>query len=296
MYYLVFSIFYLFSLLPLRVMYGISDLARVFLYYITPYRKKIVLSNLAIAFPEKTEEERKKIAWDFYRNFIDHFLETIKLLSARKAFLRAHFAIDNPEMLEDFFRQQRRCQLHLGHTFNWEYANNWFPYSSDFPFIVIYMPIASKIFDRLFHYIRTRTGAIQVPATNTRHRMLAFRNQLYLLALVADQAPGSPENAYWLNFFGKPAPFVRSPERGARSGNTPAVFVHFYKTARGKYRTKLLLASDQPAGLPEGELTIRYVRFLEWSIREQPALYLWTHRRWKHAWKEEYRRLMIGGK
>ena len=295
MYYIIYSLCYLFSLLPLWVMYRLSDLIRIFLFHITPYRKKVVLANLAIAFPEKTAAEQKKIAWDFYRNFIDHFLETIKLLSANKAFLEAHFAIDNPEMLEDYFHQRRRCQLHLGHSFNWEYANNWFPYASDFPFIVIYMPIANQMMDRLFLHLRTRTGAIEVAATNTRNRMLAFRHQLYLLALVADQAPGDPANAYWLNFFGKPTPFVRSPERGARSGNTPAVFVHFYKTARGKYRTKLILGSDQPAALPKGELTRQYVRFLEWSIREQPSLYLWTHKRWKYGWKGEYESLMVDG-
>mgnify|MGYP001601758223 FL=1 len=295
MYYIIYSLCYLFSLLPLWVMYRLSDLIRIFLFHITPYRKKVVLANLAIAFPEKTAAERKKIARDFYRNFIDHFLETIKLLSANKNFLKAHFTIDNPEMLEDYFHQRRRCQLHLGHTFNWEYANNWFPYASDFPFIVIYMPIANQMMDRLFLHLRTRTGAIEVAATNTRNRMLAFRHQLYLLALVADQAPGDPGNAYWLNFFGKPTPFVRSPERGARSGNTPAVFVHFYKTARGKYHVKLFPGSDQPAALPEGELTRRYVRFLEWSIREQPSLYLWTHKRWKYGWREEYESLMVNG-
>lgn len=290
MYYVVYSIFYLFSLLPLWVLYRISDFAHIFLYYIIPYRKKIVLANLAIAFPNKTEAERKQIAKDFYRNFIDHFLETLKLLSADKKFLQAHFTIDNPEIFEPYFREGRRCQLHLGHSFNWEYANNVFPCVSAYPFIVIYMPIGNRIFNRLLIHIRSRTGAILVPATDTRRQMLAFRHQPYMLTLVADQAPGSPENAYWLNFFGKPAPFVRSPERGARSGNTPAIFVHFYKISRGKYHAKLFLASDAPAGLPEGELTKRYVEFLEWSIREQPALYLWSHNRWKYE-----RKLMVDG-
>jgi KDO2-lipid IV(A) lauroyltransferase len=283
MYYVVYSICWLFSLLPLWVLYGLSDFIRIFLFYITPYRKKLVLSNLAIAFPEKTEAERKQIAKVFYRNFIDHFLETIKLLSADKAFLQSHFTIDNPDLLERFFLEGRRCQLLLGHSFNWEYANSWFPYASDYPFIVIYMPIGNKIFDRLFNHLRSRTGTILVSATDARKQMLAYRHQHYMLTLVADQAPGSPENAYWINFFGKPTPFVRSPERGARSGNTPVIFVHFYKVSRGKYHAKLLLGSDAPAGLPEGELTRRYVEFLEWSIREQPALYLWSHNRWKYG-------------
>ena len=36
-----------------------------------------------------------------------------------------------------------------------------------------------------------------------------------MLALVADQNPGNPANAFWFNFFGKAAPFVRAPESGA---------------------------------------------------------------------------------
>ena len=295
MYYVVYALAYLFSLLPLRALYGLSDFLRIFLYYIIPYRKKLVFSNLAIAFPEKTLAEREKIARDFYRNFIDHFLETLKLLSVNKKFLQKHFTIDNPELFEQFFREGRRCQLHLGHSFNWEWANNALPLISGYPFIVIYMPISNKIFNRLVLHIRTRTGAIQVPATDARKQMLAYRKLPYMLTLVADQAPGSPANAYWLNFFGKPAPFVRSPERGARAGNTPALFVHFYKPARGFYHVKLFPGSDNPAALPEGELTRRYIRFLEWSIREEPSLYLWTHRRWKYGWKEEYEGLTVDG-
>jgi KDO2-lipid IV(A) lauroyltransferase len=150
------------------------------------------------------------------------------------------------------------------------------------------MPISNKIFNRLILHIRSRTGAIQIPATDTRKQVLPYRKTPYMLTLVADQAPGSPEKAYWLNFFGKPAPFVPSPERGARAGNTPVLFVHFYKPSRGKYRAKLFLGSDNPSALPEGRLTRQYVDFLEWSIRQQPALYLWTHRRWKYGWKGEY--------
>jgi KDO2-lipid IV(A) lauroyltransferase len=195
-------------------------------------------------------------------------------------------------MFQQFLDQGRRCQLHLGHSFNWEYANSLLPYFVH-PFIVVYMPVRNKTVDRLLNHLRSRTGTILVAATRARQEMMPYRRQPYLLALVADQAPGSPENAYWLNFFGKPAGFVRSPERGARAGDIPVIFVHFYKTARGKYRAKLFLGSDAPARLPEGRLTRQYVEFLEWSIREQPALYLWSHRRWKHEWKEEYGEMTV---
>jgi Kdo2-lipid IVA lauroyltransferase/acyltransferase len=45
--------------------------------------------------------------------------------------------------------------------------------------------------------------------------------------------------------------------------------------------------------LPEGELTLRFVRYVENCIRNNPANYLWSHKRWKHAWKEEYRKLWV---
>ena len=114
-----------------------------------------------------------------------------------------------------------------------------------------------------------------------------------MLGLVADQSPGSPSNAYWANFFGYPTPFVRGPERGARAGDIPVLFAYIYKSKRGYYRGRLEIGSENPAQLPEGELTRRYADFMERCISELPSLWLWSHRRWKHPWKEEYRNLWI---
>ena len=62
MYYLVYVPLYILSLLPWFVMYGISDFLTFLVYNVFSYRKDVVLSNLAIAFPEKTQAERNKIA------------------------------------------------------------------------------------------------------------------------------------------------------------------------------------------------------------------------------------------
>lgn len=293
MYYIVYGLLYVMSLLPMPVLYLLSDLVYVLLYYIIGYRKKVIMDNLMIAFPQKSHNERKQIAKAFYKNFVDNFIETIKLISANKKFLQKHYAIENPEMYEQFRKQGRKCQLHLGHNFNWELANIAMPFLTLYTFIVVYMPIANKIFDRLFIRLRSRTGSILLPATQMRRSIIPYRNTLYMIALVADQAPGSPANAYWLNFFGRPTPFVRAPEKGARAGNIPVLFAYFYKTKRGYYRARLELGSDNPGSLPEGELTRRYIHFLEQYISEQPDLWLWSHRRWKHEWKDEYAKWWI---
>ena len=123
--------------------------------------------------------------------------------------------------------------------------------------------------------------------------ILPYRNEQYLLTLVADQAPPHSGNAYWLNFFGRPTAFVRGPERGARIADIPVVFARFYKSVRGHYRVHLTVGADHPAQLPEGELTLRYARFLENAIRLDPDLWLWSHKRWKKEWKEEFSKLRI---
>lgn len=294
MYRIVYGLLYLFSLLPMRVLHWISGVLGWLLYAVIRYRRDVVMGNLAIAFPERSAAEREKIARDFYRNFTDNFIETIKLLSASEAFMKERLIIDNPEILDQFYDQGRKCQLHLAHTFNWEIAGIVMPLLTRYTFLVAYMPLSNKIFDRLFLHLRSRMGAVMLPATRMQRAIIPYRNVQYLLTLVADQAPGGPHGAYWLEFFGTPTAFIRGPERGARIADIPAVFVRFYKTRRGYYRVFLTTLSDHPASLPEGELTRRYAALLEDTIRQSPDLWLWSHRRWKHQWEEEHRKSWIG--
>jgi KDO2-lipid IV(A) lauroyltransferase len=294
MYYLLYVPIYLLSLLPMRVLHFFSDIIYGILYYIVGYRKKVVMNNLQIAFPEKPEAERRKIMKRFYHNFVDTFIETLKLISCKPAFLRKHVTIKNLDILEDLHKKGKRVQAHLGHNFNWELGNAAVAVINPFKFVGVYMPIANKAVNRLFYELRSRHGTNLVSATNMKKDMFQFRNDQYMLGLIADQVPGSAKNAYWLNFFGRPTPFIKGPERGARVGNIPVVFVQLYKRSRGYYVVEFILASENPAELPEGELTRRYAGFLETVLRKHPDMWLWSHRRWKREWKDEYLESWVG--
>jgi len=287
MYYVVYGLLYLLSLLPLRVLYLISDFAYFIVYYLAGYRKKVVFQNLLIAFPEKTEEERKRIAKKFYRNFTDNFIETIKLISAGKEFIRKHYSCDT-KLFEELYQQGKKCQAHLGHNFNWEIANLAMAFYTPYTLLTVYMPINNKMMDRLFQKIRSKTGAVLLPATEMRTAILPWRDKQYLLALVADQNPGVPSRGYWLNFFGKPTPFVTGPEKGARANDAAVIFINFTKTKRGYYEGHPELATSEPRELHEKELTKIYIEYLERVIRANPEMWLWSHKRWKHEWKPEY--------
>jgi len=284
MYYLVYGLLYLLSLLPLWLLYGLSDCIAFLMYAVIRYRRGVVLSNLAIAFPEWSDAQRLRTAKRFYRNFTDNFIETIKLLSAGPRFLEKHLVLDNPELLDQYHAQGRKLQMHLGHCFNWEIANMAMPPRTNYSFLVAYMPVENKIFERLFKHLRSRTGSVLLPATRMNKAIISHRHEQYMLVLVADQSPSGTENAYWLNFFDRPTAFIRGPERGARIADIPAVFVRIYKPRRGYYRAEFITIADHPRELPEGELTRRFARLLEDAIRKQPDCWLWSHKRFKFTW------------
>jgi Kdo2-lipid IVA lauroyltransferase/acyltransferase len=150
------------------------------------------------------------------------------------------------------------------------------------------MPLENKIFDRIFLQFRAKTGSIMLSATDMRNAILPWRGEQYVLGLIADQNPAWPSNAYWINFFGRPTPFLRAPENGARIGNLPVIFSHFTKLKRGYYEGSFIIGEDDPASLEKGELTKKYVRYLEDVITKHPEMWLWSHRRWKWEWKPEY--------
>ncbi|MBZ5857940.1 lysophospholipid acyltransferase family protein [Flavihumibacter profundi] len=287
MYYLVYGFFYLFSLLPMWVLYGISDFACWLLFSVFGYRKNVINSNLAIAFPEKTKKERDGIASKFQKNFTDTFIETIKLFSASREFLMKRIKGEF-EVLNALYDKGLRCQVHMGHNFNWEMGNLGYAFYCKYPLLGVYMPLKNKALDRIFKKIRSRFGTILIPATDMRKSMFPYRNSQYLLGLIADQVPGDIERAWWLNFFGMPSPFISGPEKGARAGNIPVVFINITQTKRGHYYLHVQLATETPADLPEGEITRRYRDFLEKVIREHPEMWLWSHRRWKKPWKPDY--------
>ena len=287
MYYLVYGFLYLISLLPLKVLYLISDFFYVLIYYLLGYRKKIVLQNLSIAFPEKSEREKIRIAKAFYRNFTDTFIETIKLISAGESFIRKRFTSDM-SIFHELHKKGKKCQVLLGNNFNWELANLAVALSSPYMMLVVYMPINNRTIDRLFKKVRGKMGSILLPATKMSTAIIPYRNEQYLLALVADQNPGNPAKAYWLNFFGRPTPFVKGPEKGARANDAAVVFAHFVKKKRGVYEFYFQVGAEDPLNLPETELTKIYIRYLESVIRKHPEMWLWSHRRWKHEWKPEY--------
>ena len=287
MYYIVYGFLWLISLLPLRALYFIADGFYGLAFYILKYRRDVVMNNLKIAFPDKTEKERRVIAKKFYHNLIDMFIETIKMLSVSDKFLKKRFAA-NWDLINAIHPTGKSVQIHVGHNFNWEWGNMILTKNTVFKLLAVYMPFASKITERLFYKLRTRNGAAFLRATHMKEDFLPFQNSQYLLGLVADQNPANPSNAWWFNFFGRPTPFLKGPAKAAITNNTAVVFAFINKPRRGYYEAVFTLCAEDAGTFSEQELTRKFAVYLEEVIKQYPEMWLWSHRRWKFDWKPEY--------
>ena len=70
--------------------------------------------------------------------------------------------------------------------------------------------------------------------------------------------------------------------------NLASVYVSFKKVIRGYYHFESSLLAEPGMHTKKGELTLLYKNKLEQTIKEDPANYLWSHRRFKYEYKEEY--------
>ena len=288
LYYLLLPVVYFISILPFPLLYGLSDVFFCLLYYVVGYRKKVVLQNLANSFPDKSPEERARICRDFYRYFCDLFLETFKTLTISKSAMLRHCAL-TPETVALFERlhaEGKSVVLVMGHKGNWEWAGNSFSILCPQQLYVVYHPLASKHYDGLMYRMRTRFGTKLIAMQDTFREMVKLRGEINATALIADQSP-RPDTAQWVNFLHQDTPVFTGTERIASKMNYQVVYVSVTRTKRGYYSVSAEVLVESPAQEAPGNITTLHTARLEADIVDQPATWLWSHRRWKHKRKTE---------
>lgn len=286
MYYFLLALLYPVSLLPLWILYGLSDAVFFILYHVTGYRKEIVLDNLRHAFPERSEQELFRIRKANYKSFCDQWVETLKLLSISREQLNNRVQA-NWEVFHELYKEGKNTHALLGHTFNWEWANVACAWNVQQRFAGVYLPLSNKPFDKLMLHLRSRSGALLISMKALKRGLVALKGKQYILAQMADQNPSVTEVAEWILFMNREAPFFKGTEQMARRSKSAVVFAGIKKIKRGYYQIHLQLFCEDASKLEEGALLKSYVHFMEEQLKAQPENWMWTHRRWKYQRKTE---------
>jgi KDO2-lipid IV(A) lauroyltransferase len=270
------------SYLPFSALYLVSSILCEFIFSGLKYRRKVVRENLKQSFPEKTDHELFIIERKFYQSLVDIFFECIKTYSLSDRKIRLRFQIENPELIEELFKEGRSIFLLGSHQFNWEWANHALSIASKYPLLGVFLPINNRYVDDLFLKIRSLRGQILIPASEFKKEFPKYSPQPTLSVLMGDQNPGDPNKAFWIPFLGREAPFHGGLERVARRQPVAVVYGEIIKIKRGFYRGKIHLVCKDSTQIQPGEITHRYVTLLDESIRRQPENWVWSHRRWRH--------------
>lgn len=272
---------YLLSLLPFWALYLFADAVFIILFYVTHYRRKVVQENLLNAFPEKTPTERARIEREFYGYLADLIAEAIKLISISERELKKHFKLNNPELLDTYFNQQKSVLGALGHYGNWEMSAQILGFSTQKKKLFIYKPLSNEIFDTFIKNLRSRFGSTPVTMKATLRTLVSLKNEPKLTVFVSDQTPVQHETQYYTQFLNQQTAVFLGIEKMARMTNDPVIFCDIRVHKRGYYSCTFVPLINEPKLSSEHEITDAHVQYLEKVIREAPAYWLWSHKRWK---------------
>jgi len=287
MQFLVFALTYpfiwLFSRLPMRILYIKSDVFFFLIYYVFRYRKTVVLENLKLAFPEKSEAERIQIAKGFFKHFTDLFMESVKAFSISEKEILKRYTYKNPELVNNLTKQGRSIALVAAHQANWEWSIS-LPLVLDGTVNGAYTKLGNTYFEKVVRTSREKFGVLGYKTSETvkgmQKNFIEKTQGIYIL--LSDQSPQIHKTFYWSTFFGVKVPMHTGAEMLAKKFDLVVINYVTRKVKRGYYETEFQLITETPKEFDNYQITDKYTRLTESNIKQQPELYLWSHKRFKH--------------
>ena len=282
-YILVYPLLWVLSILPTNILYGFSNFLFYIVYYLFNYRKKVVRDNLRLCFPEKSLKEVKKIEKRFFRHLCDMFVESIKSISISEAEIRKRYKFTNIEEVNKIEAANKSILLMCAHYGSWEWIFIIQRYVSTDGY-AIYKKIENKYFDQLVRKIRAKynTYLITNKETFTRMREHKRLGKKGIYGFLSDQSPKIKSAYHWKEFMNIKVPVHTGAEKLSKELDLAIVFFKTKKVRRGYYETTFKTLTLNPNEYENYQITDLFIKYLEDMIHEEPAHYLWTHKRWKH--------------
>lgn len=272
----------LLSTLPLAVLYLFSDILYFFMLHVLRYRKKVVVQNLKKSFPDKSDEEISKITKAFYKNLADLTVETLKMPSIKKDEIVKRVKFKNIDLPNSYLNKGSSILVLTGHQCNWEWLLLACSIHSEYPIDGVYKPMHIESLDKLFLDMRSRFGANPLPMKDVFRSVIRNKNEVRVLALVADQTPPHGEIQHFTDFLSQNTPFFVGADKIAQHTQYPVLFVEMIRLKRGYYEAEFHVVKEAPYKKGAFEIIEAYAKLLEKSINKHPSDWLWSHKRWKY--------------
>ena len=254
------------------------------LYYVIPLRKKVIVNNLIIAFPQKSNEEIKKLTLRTYQNILITFFELMSLTAVTKEEINESILIDNPDLIKSKISNCKGTIFLTGHFGGWEYCLSSLTLKIGKPLNLLAQPQSNPKISSFVMKAREKFGnKIILSGISVRHLYETIKNG-GIVGIAGDQR-GSYDGPRF-NFFGRATALYTGTANIALKTECTVIMVACER--QKDYSYKMYVEELSVENLPkenEGkirELTQRYISFLEKHIRKNPEQYFWMHKIWKY--------------
>lgn len=248
-----------------------------------PKRRRVILSNLDHAFPERDRAWQQRIARESCRRLVETGLLSLAspFLSERRLRMIAQLSPDAQAILISWRERPRPvlvCTPHFGH---WE-TQTWLGLLSTVPlpeFGVIFRPLRNASVDAFVKRTRERFGMRLLSRKDGFQEALKILRRNGTVGLLFDQNAGDPGALSTL--FGRIASTTELAGLMAEKYGADVVAIYPHRTAfwRVELRFEPLATDGTVAGV-----TLALNRWLESALTRDDnhcASWLWSHDRWR---------------
>ena len=285
------------SVLPLKFHYFMGDVLSWLVRSVLKYRSDVVWINIARSFPDRKYWELKKIYRDFYRHFGEIVAEAIWFsgISYRRLRRSGIVRMTNPELVSEYFDNSPSMTVLSTHCGNWELMGGFFAYNPvDRPYSfgeknisVVYKRLSNPVSDEVFR--RNRVSPLrevgtecEVESSNILRFSMKHKDEKRIYIYRADQAPYRKAGKHPIGeFMHQPTNAMIGSMGVACKLSHSVMYMKMKRVERGHYEmTMIPICMNASEHAPE-EILRKYYDLLEEEIKETPANWLWSHKRWK---------------
>lgn len=273
----------------LKLIYWLPDRLTIFLggqlglliYFSSEKRRRIILTNLEIAFPEKTASERIVLAKQASAASGKLLPEFAKAWLGTKSEIQQQITrVNQQELIDEYSRNNQPVIIVTPHIGNWEFLVQWV--QINYPMFGLYSASPIPQLDRLIYKARSQFGC-QPFAANNRGVLNLLRKlkQGGLMVILPDQVPQKGAGVH-VPFFGQQAYTMTLLHKMVQKTGANLLFAYCIRNSDGPgFNLNIDLASFDTQEKQVEAFNVGLNRQLEEIIKANPAQYVWDYKRFK---------------
>lgn len=275
------------AVLPLSTSLKAGSIIGLVFYHLWRGRRTVAIENLSYACRRELINDRRppaEIIKDNFRNLGMSLSEIIKIYHGFGEGVLKKVDIRGLEHYRKAREKGSGVLIITGHCGNWELLGLTASYRVS-PFSVVARPIKNPYLNRLVARVRNGYGNRVIYKKGALRAILTLFREGGSVGILIDQSV-MPDEGVVVEFLGRPAWTTKVPALLARKTGVPVLPVFIKRTDSGhvievKPEVRLSAADDSQEAIIED--TRMFASFIEEYVRENPAEWLWIHRRWKRV-------------